>query len=321
MNSPLAKRVLRLVGIAVAIAAAVYFLMHAHRALSGQDLSGLLQGRAIAAGGALTIAYMALIPITALAWTWLLRGLGQPATISITAPILATTQLAKYLPGNVAHHLGRVMVARARGLNTGPTVLSMGYETLLVVVASAHISSLTFLWSPPPALAEWPLARHHGVLVAAISLGAVIVIAAAPTFARLLMRLRGSGTAAPSTRTIRPDWSVCLGCYLLHALNFVVVGAGLWLVAGVLSPDPVTAADFVLLTGAFAGSWILGFLAPGAPAGLGVREAILSLWLGTALDATVAVSLIIMLRIATTAGDLLSFLWGSVALARGQHSQ
>lgn len=321
MNPPIAKRALRLVGIAVAIAAGMYFVMHAHRALSSQDLSGLLQGPTIAAGVALTIAYMALIPITALAWAWLLRGLGQSVTIATTAPILATTQLAKYLPGNVAHHLGRVMVAKARGLDTGSTVLSIGYETLLVVVASAHVSSLTFLWSPPPALAEWPLARHHGMLVATISLGAMVVIAGAPTFARLLMRLRGADAAALSTRTLRPDWPTCLGCYLLHALNFLLVGGGLWVVAGVLSPSPVTAADFVLLTGAFAGSWILGFLAPGAPAGLGVREAILSLWLGTALDATVAVSLIIMLRIATTAGDLLSFLWGSVALARGERTK
>lgn len=318
MNSPIVKRVRRWLGIAVAIAAGAYFLMHARGALAGQDLTALFTGPVVAATTVLTLAYMALIPLTAIAWSGLLRALGQPATAAVTTPILATTQLGKYLPGNVAHHLGRVVVARAQGLDTTRTVLSMAYETLLVLVACAHVSALTFLWNPPPALAEWPLARHHGALVALISLGALATIAAAPTIAQVIARLRG-GASTPATtpmRSVRPGWLACIACYLLYMLNFVVVGLGLWLVARMLSSTPIGAADLVLLIGAFAGSWILGFLAPGAPAGLGVREAVLSLWLGTALDTATVVSLVILLRIATTAGDLLNFLWGSFALAR-----
>lgn len=318
MTTSSARRTLRWLGIAVAIAAGAYFLMHAGRSLGGHDLSELLHGRVIVTVVVLTLAYMTLIPITAVAWSWLLRALGQPAAIATTTPILATTQLGKYLPGNVAHHLGRVFVARAHGLETGSTVLSMAYETLLVLVACAHVSALTFLWNPPVEFADWPLAQHHGALVAIISLGALAVIAAAPTIAQIIVRLRGSAAASvrQSTRPMQPGWLACFACYLLYALNFALVGAGLWLVARTLSPEPVIAADLLLLTGAFAGSWVLGFLAPGAPAGLGVREAVLSFWLGTTLDATTAVSLIILLRVATTAGDLLNFLWGSLALAR-----
>lgn len=318
MTTPITRRAIRWLGTAVAIAASAYFLMHARQALAGQDLGELLQGRVVAATVLLTLAYMTLIPITALAWTWLLRALGQPVAIATTTPILATTQLGKYLPGNVAHHLGRMFVARAHGLETGSTVLSMAYETLLVLVACAHVSALTFLWSPPAALADWPMAQHHGALIAVISLGALAVIIAAPTIAQTIARLRGgaSAKALRPARPVRPGWHACFACYLLYAFNFALVGVGLWLVARTLSPVPVTIADLLLLTGAFAGSWILGFLAPGAPAGLGVREAVLSLWLGTTLDSTTAVSLIILLRIATTAGDLLNFLWGSLALAR-----
>jgi uncharacterized membrane protein YbhN (UPF0104 family) len=67
--------------------------------------------------------------------------------------------------------------------------------------------------------------------------------------------------------------------------------------------------------GAFASSWLLGFLAPGAPAGLGVREAALALWLEPALGAPSAVLLIVLLRVATTLGDLGNFAWGSMRLA------
>ncbi|MEG3191890.1 hypothetical protein [Lysobacter sp. D1-1-M9] len=313
------KRALHLLGLAVAIAAFAYFVLYAYRALAGQDLSQLLQPRVMLAGALLTGLYALLVSLTAVAWSWLLRGLGQPAAFTVTGPILATTQMGKYLPGNVAHHFGRVVVARGHGLDTGRTVLSMAYETLLVLVACAHVSALTFLWSPPAALAQWPLAQYRAPLVVAISCGALAIMLAAPRIAGMITRLR-AGQGAPAAAAVRghPGWFTSLGCYLVYSLNFALVGVGLWAVAKSLSPDPVGAASLVLLVGAFASSWILGFLAPGAPAGLGIREAVLSLWLGSTFGATIAVALIVMLRIATTLGDLLNFLWGSAALARGR---
>jgi|GEM_PF-388432 len=309
------RRTLHLLGAVLAVAALAYFAVHASRNLVGHDLRQLLSPGAIAAGAALTMLYTVLTPITALAWAWLLRSLGQPARFTTTAPILAATQFGKYLPGNVAHHLGRVVVARAHGLGTGPVVLSMAYETLLVVVACAHVGALTLLWHPPAELAEWPLARHRGAIAIAVSVGALGLMAAAPAIARLLARLRSGGTGPAMMRT-RPGWGATLACYLSYALNFVLVGFGLWLVAGTLASADATVANLVLLIGAFASSWILGFLAPGAPAGLGIREAVLSVWLGAAFGAATAVSLVIVLRIATTLGDLLNFLWGSFVLAR-----
>ena len=311
------KAGLRLLGILVAAAALIYFVAHAYRALADQDLSRLLEPRVMFAGVLLTMLYALLVPLTATAWCWLLRGLGQPVGFRVTGPILATTQLGKYLPGNVAHHLGRVVLARSHGVDTRRAVMSVAYETLLVLVACAHVSALTLLWAPPEALASWPLARYRGALVIVISVGVLVAMLAAPWLARTILRLR-SGTSASGEMhsQVHPGWLTSLACYLVYCLNFALVGAGLWLVAKALSSDPVGAAHLVLLVGAFASSWILGFLAPGAPAGLGIREAVLSLWLGSTFGIATAVTLIVMLRIATTGGDLISFLWGSLAMAR-----
>lgn len=313
------RRWLHLFGLAVAIAALAYFAVHAYRSLQGQDLSALLQPRVMLAGALLTALYALLVPLTAISWSWLLNGLGQSTGFAITGPILATTQIGKYLPGNVAHHLGRVVVARGYGLHAGTTLVSIAYETLLVVVACAHVSALTLLWSPPAAITDWPLAQYRGPLVTGISIGAMVIMLAAPRISGVITRLR-SGNSVPSgfLAHVHPGWFTSLRCYLMYVLNFALVGCGLWVVAMALSPVPVGAASLVLLIGAFASSWILGFLAPGAPAGLGIREAVLLVWLGHTFDATVAVALIVMLRIATTLGDLLNFAWGSAALARAR---
>ncbi len=61
---------------------------------------------------------------------------------------------------------------------------------------------------------------------------------------------------------------------------------------------------------AYAAAWLAGTLMPGAPAGMGVREMVLTLELEPALGPTQAAALALALRLVTTAGDLLTALLG-----------
>lgn len=312
------KRALHILGITVAILAGGYFVYYTHHALAGQNLTALLQPKVLLAGLVLLLCYSMLTPLTAVAWTWLLHALGQPVQLGSAAPIFATTQFGKYLPGNVAQHFGRVAMARAAGISTMKCVLSMGYETLFLLLACGHVSALTLLWAPPEALAQWPLANYRGPLVIAVTVVAVMVMLFVPTLANLLARWRPGplGKQETSIQVLRPSWRVAFGCYLIQVLNFTLVGLGLWVVSRALAGPASTAPGIIFLIGAFASSWVLGFLAPGAPAGLGVREAVLSVWLAGSMSRPDIVVLIVTLRLATTGGDLLNFAWGSILVAK-----
>ncbi len=307
------RALLRLFGWLFALAAALYFLRYASHALSGKDLSGLLDGYVLASMGVMTLLYMLLIPTTAGAWTWLLGAMAQPAHYRRMLPILATTQFGKYLPGNVAQHIGRVALATREGIPLSASLFSIAYEMLLMLVACAHLSALTLLWAPPAAIAAWEVNEYRVPLLVAVTAGAALALFLAPTAATWLARLRGSssGGVQVGSMTLRLDVRTIIACYSTYAINFFLVGAGLWLVSRALLPDPAAAPGVVFLTGAFASSWILGFVAPGAPAGLGVREAILSAWLSGSLPAAQVVLLVVSLRIATSLGDLLNFAAGS----------
>jgi uncharacterized membrane protein YbhN (UPF0104 family) len=61
---------------------------------------------------------------------------------------------------------------------------------------------------------------------------------------------------------------------------------------------------------------VIGFVTPGAPAGLGVREAVLLLLLAHGMGAANASLLILTLRIATTLGDMLCFVIGLAMMPR-----
>ena len=67
--------------------------------------------------------------------------------------------------------------------------------------------------------------------------------------------------------------------------------------------------DTALFVAVFSLSWIAGFIIPGAPGGLGVREFMILLMLGPGYGETPALSAALLLRIITAGGDVLSFLY------------
>jgi glycosyltransferase 2 family protein len=314
----MSKRLIRWLSGLLALAAGIYFVRYAYLALASKDLSGLLDGRVIAAATALTVLYALLIPTTGIAWTWLLRAMDQPARYRRMLPILAVTQFGKYLPGNVAQHIGRIAMARSAGVQLPAALFSIAYEMLLMLVACAHISALTLLWDPPAALSHWKITEYRLPLLVIVTLGAFIALLLAPRVASRLAiyRARHRGDQDYVPPRLHLNAATVLACYVTYAINFCLIGIGLWLVSHTLLDGVTASPSPIFLTGAFASSWILGFVAPGAPAGLGIREAILSAWLSGALPAEQVVLLVVVLRIATTIGDLFSLAWGSIATGR-----
>jgi hypothetical protein len=116
---------------------------------------------------------------------------------------------------------------------------------------------------------------------------------------RRLGRWLQSAWATLSARAIFPAFAI-------YCCNYVLIGAGLWVLArGLAMPDTMSLAA---LTSAFALSWVLGFLAPGTPAGLGVREGILVLLLAESGTPDEVLLFVIIARLATMLGDGLCFL-------------
>lgn len=302
---------IRVTGILVTLAALGYFVFHARNALSGVDLRAFVRSDMLAALAALTVLYSLCVIPNSFGWQRLLNAMGERLAYSRCLIILAYTQIGKYLPGNIGHHLGRVALARAAGVSITPNLYALGYETVLAALVSVHVGTIVLLWKPPGILAEHPVFTHKLPLIILFSLGAVFTIALAPLAMRLLTKMRGSADAAPVA--VGLHWWPAFVAYLSFGSGLVLVGAGLWLTSFVLIGGQSPGVIFFI--GAFAASWIIGFLAPGAPAGLGVREALLSAWFGTVMPPAQAVLLVIALRIATTLGDLFNFMVGAAVMA------
>lgn len=244
--------------------------------------------------------------LDAWSWAWLLRGLGVPATDRAAAGVFAVSQFAKYV-GNVGQHIGRVALAHRRGWQTGRVVLSLFVENGFALGAGALVvgTSLSFGLSGGQLHARAPLAL--ALLVGGWVAGVWVLrrlLRRPPAFARAWL-------AVDEPIELRPG---LLGVYLaVHLVSYAAIGlalaVSLW---GVVGHFP---AEAWKVPAAATASWLLGYLLPGAPAGIGVRETSLTALLGDTTGTDVIVAAALVWRFSGLLADTLVLAAG-VALSR-----
>jgi len=293
---------------AVTILAIGFFVHYALRNLDKiPSLNWSLETTAIALFSVALVVFS--IGIVGTIWYMLLRDNGISTSWKQAQIIFAIAQLGKYLPGNVGQHVGRVFMARKIGISVPITLSTMLVEIILGTSISAGLAVLSLILFVDGQTLGLKLqfgSVQLGLGVALLLfmpwLGIGFLNRYLPGLAK---RLSGGGViAAPRLRT-------ALAVAVLFLLCFVVMGLILKLQAQWFFG--VTEGSVFELTCLFSVAWLAGYLVPGAPGGLGVREAMMVLLLSPVLGAGAAVGLGVTLRITTTLGDAVAFLLGVAA--------
>jgi uncharacterized membrane protein YbhN (UPF0104 family) len=300
----------RVLGALLSIACLVYFAVATHNVFTAESFS-LAQsqtlGRLPAAAALFVLAYAAF----AGTWHCLLRLFGLNAPVSQVFGIYLTTQIAKYLPGSIGHHVGRVYLTSKYGLPAFRVGMSIAVE-LMLNIPVALLLSLPLA----PMVAERFSAgfQSRGLLIACVA-GVATALAVAAYFMRHHHAVQsarnhlGSALQAARGRHALPYFGVAS---VLSTLGLVFAGLSLVALCGNLSDlAPATVAKGVALACA---AWIIGSVTPGAPAGLGVRDAILLAGLGSLFDHRTALEATILFRALSVAVDLAAFLVGLLLL-------
>ena len=303
------KRFARIAGFIAALSLAAYFLWFSVNNINLDVLRGMLSPALLATLFFAALLYAAIIPLTGWAWQRLLIGQGQSPSLPWLIALLATTQLAKYVPGNIAQHASRAALAIRGGVTARILLVTVAQETVLAMAASLSVGFLMLAVSGRT-VAQLPESSH---LVVAWSVPVVFTIVISLASVRLppdsladspnrILRLVGHMGGLPGAR-------VALPAFAAYALNYVLIGIGLWMVGHVAGLPEALALP--LVTASFALAWLLGFLAPGAPAGLGVREGIMVMLLSGAASNEHLLAFVLLARLVTMLGDAINFLLGS----------
>lgn len=305
------KLALRIFGWLIAVTIAAYFVWFAFRTFSIQDLKYLTTLPVIAAIIFGACLYALIMPITGAAWAMLLRCQGEAWSTTELTAILAVTQLAKYVPGGVMQPIGRAALSLRNGMKLRSFTASVVQETVLTVSASVTVGACLLLLSRF-GFQQIPAAYRNLVLAWAFA-GLASVVLLASSSRLLASKASNLHWMSRMMRAIGPlpNARATLLSFFSYCLNYLLIGMGIWVIGQSLGLGE--SGTYALLTAAFALAWLLGFVVPGAPAGLGVREGVLTLLLASVVEQSHILALVIAIRLMSVIGDGLCFgagLWG-----------
>jgi len=233
---------------------------------------------------------------TGLAWPLAVRQLGTTISLRDGLRIGLVAQIGKYLPGNIAHYAGRGALATQVGVPLKSSGISTAIELASAMSAVVLVAAVGLLVDPRP-LAWLPVISSPALAVLAVmilALGAVC------------FWLIGRGA--------RPEQLI--GPTLCLSVSFFLSGTSMYALARALGHDELPLA---IAVGTFALAWGAGFVVVGAPAGLGVREAMLLALLSPVVGASTAIAIAIVHRVVTAIVDSAAALigygwmgWGAV---------
>jgi uncharacterized membrane protein YbhN (UPF0104 family) len=300
-----AKSIVRRIAEIVITAAFVGFIVWS---VAGRwsEVTGVIGDLSVPALALSALAAAAAIWCSFLSWRAILADFGSQVPVRGGMKIFFVGQLGKYLPGKVWPIVTQARLGKAYqvpGRSSAAAVLltmaiTLGTGLLLTAVTLPVLGgrALDQYWwvllvLPLAAVALWPPVLNR-------ALGYAMKLARREPMPRPLT-LGGIGRSV--------GWAVATWlCYGVHlwALLLDLGGSG---------------GDLLLRSiGAFAGSWAIGFLLSVAPAGLGPREAALTVLLGATVSEPAALVAVVVSRLLMTVADLV---WPAVAVLAERRRQ
>ncbi|MGB2895333.1 MAG: lysylphosphatidylglycerol synthase domain-containing protein [Anaerolineales bacterium] len=254
----------------------------------------------------MAIIYLVIIFLNGWIWHLLLVGSGGTEKFLDSVIIFVQAQFAKYIPGNIAQHLGRVALARAYGMHIPRVLFSMAMEVAWMILSASSLGVVTLLFLGASDLgvssftpSVWQLLFIGIAAIALPIIGVVVLDRWRPAWLKKLY-LEGEFK--------RPGSITLFVVFLVDILSLATVG---WMADGLAAGIFHAPQRHILSSiGIYAIAWVVGFLTPGAPAGIGIREVILATAYTRLYGESAALGVTLSLRMITMIGDALAFIIG-----------
>jgi hypothetical protein len=281
------RRIAYATGTAFALASLAYVVWIFLTNVGSFRRSELIHVQALPLAAAACLYTCALIG-TAAAWPVLVRGSGPAPSWAKLMLVGLASQGGKYLPGNVAHYFGRAALARTYSIDWKRSAGTTIAEVSTAVIAALLVALPSIVWRSQ----GWVILSDRSTFFAAVAILAAAIVAV------FGLRSRSVGKAVVVL-------AFYLAAFVLAGYSFFLVGVA---VSNDAPSDPLTAIAI------FALAWIAGFIVPGAPAGLGIREVVLLTLLTPNTGVEVGVLITGIHRLVTMGVDVAASLIASLAI-------
>lgn len=247
----------------------------------------------------LSIIQLIALSILAYAWRLILSYCVKTLpSICKTNSVYYKSNIAKYLPGNVGQFVGRQIF----GISLGMTQAQLALSSFLEVGFTVFGALIVALLFGGRKITEASL--HPSAVYMLFIVGIVILLA----LIALLLVFRRKQTSIMVWELVkeRKFWFRATTILFLYIVQFFIFGVVfVFLVQQDMHISTIDDIWFIIAVTSI--SWLVGFITPGVPGGIGVRESALLLMLSN-YPQEVILTAAIMQRVIMIIGDVVS--WG-----------
>lgn len=211
------------------------------------------------------------------------------------------TGLYKYLPGNVMQYIGKNQLAVEENLSHLDVALATVLEITITVFSAVFVSVVfsaryVLVWMEENNI-NWKLILLGGALLAVICLLLLVLLAK-----------KFKSRFEKYLRLLTPgNIGTYLGLILYNSVISVLNGVIYFCVLGILGTR-LNLPMYMAGIGLYQLSFLVGYITPGVPGGIGVREAVLLYFFADMMPQATILSGALIFRIISILGDIFGYL-------------
>lgn len=295
---------LKIIGNIITIVAIFYVIKRLMN--NDYDYSQLLVSKNIFPMLIIIVVQSVMVMTNAFPWKILVEMLTERKVPFVeTIPVYVSANLMKYVPGNVFQYVGRNQLAVRNRLPHLPVALATMLDVLITVIAAAIIS-IFFLYD----FIEKYLRVNSWMQTALIIVGIIIVLA---VFLMFLFRNQiwkkiENYSYLFSTKSIKT-----ILVALIYYIIVLMISSLMYLIVVIYITDtPLSSQVFLQLFSAYTLAWLVGFITPGAPGGIGIKELVMVAVTGGYIGTDVITLSMVIIRILLVVADCIAFVFGKI---------
>lgn len=288
------KRIIKILGTVATLAS----LMLVFLELIKMDIDeSILSGRNLIVFGIYIIIYTGLIFILGTPWGMYVKTItGEKIKTSKLYLVFTRSNLMKYIPGNILQYVGRNEIAVEYGLKhkdvvcaTVMDVISLSFSGFLVAILFSFKQIYYF--------------TLQYIDTTTIGLIVVCIVILLLVFLVLVKKVAFFSFLFDKKMILKLFTGIGL-LIVFHTCSAGMFFATLTEVLGV----ELHGISYAQIIGAWCVGYLIGYVVPGSPGGLGVREAVIAMLLSYSVDVPVVAMGTVFMRIANIIGEVLAFL-------------
>lgn len=268
------------------------------------DYSVLLQSSNIVIICGLSVLYGIHIFLLGLSWRCLIKMIsGKKVRADKAIFVWNKSNMMKYIPGNIFQYIGRNEIAITDKLNHADVAMATVSDVIINLIGVFCVVLVSYSHGLKIGI---KLVLENQMYLIAVTAVVIILIVVILVFRKKIFPYLNKFKALLNKRNI-----IKVIFLILFYAFWAVYTSGIYLVIlKQIVGAEILQSDFGMIMGSYLLSWMIGFIMPGAPGGIGVREAALTILLSPfeRIQIDKILLAIVIYRFVNIIGDILGLL-------------